>query len=237
MAEALICCTCCPPLSQTREDLLVAARIATEVNPLNAPGISSLNAIAEETPSIEMLAALTTKYWRTGSVRLTVGFLDNPSPDLRRRILANMNAWARTANILFVESSTDAQVRIARDPGNRYGLYWSGLGTDILNRGYFSANEPTMNLGGFTDSTSERTMIRVVRHEAGHTLGFPHEHLRREIIERIDNNKAFAYLYLWVRKFLAVTSVMVGLKSTYKVMARSMAGHIITFYVRSPSFW
>jgi hypothetical protein len=193
MAETFICCTCCPPLSQTIEDLLAAARIATEVNPLNAPGIASLNAIAGENPSIEMLAAVTTKYWKTGSVRLTVGFLDNPSQDLRRRILENMNAWARNASVQFVESGNEPQVRIARDPGNRYGLYWSGIGTDILNPRYFASNEPTMNLGGFTDSTSDRTMIRVVRHETGHTLGFPHEHLRREIIERIDSDKAFAY--------------------------------------------
>jgi len=34
---------------------------------------------------------------------------------------------------------------------------------------------------------------RVVRHETGHTLGFPHEHLRAEIVNRIDPAKAIAF--------------------------------------------
>lgn len=193
MTQTVICCTCCPPLSSTSEDVIAAARVATSENPLNAPGIASLNAIAGENPSVEMLAVMTTKYWRTGSVRLTVGFLDNPSTELRRRILENMNAWSRTANVQFIESSTDPQVRITLDRRNEFGLYWSGVGTDILYTGWFPANKPTMNLGGFTDSTSDAELKRVVRHETGHTLGFPHEHLRKEIIDRIDREKAIAY--------------------------------------------
>lgn len=34
---------------------------------------------------------------------------------------------------------------------------------------------------------------RVIRHEAGHTLGFPHEHMRRELVARIDRQKAYDY--------------------------------------------
>jgi hypothetical protein len=33
----------------------------------------------------------------------------------------------------------------------------------------------------------------VVRHETGHTLGFPHEHMRQELVARIDPNKAYEY--------------------------------------------
>ncbi|KAK9805208.1 hypothetical protein WJX72_005998 [[Myrmecia] bisecta] len=34
---------------------------------------------------------------------------------------------------------------------------------------------------------------RVVEHETGHTLGFPHEHMRREIVNKIDPQAAYAY--------------------------------------------
>jgi hypothetical protein len=34
---------------------------------------------------------------------------------------------------------------------------------------------------------------RVVRYETGHTLGFPHEHMRKELVERIDPAKAYEY--------------------------------------------
>jgi len=33
----------------------------------------------------------------------------------------------------------------------------------------------------------------VVRHEAGHTLGFPHEHMRKALVARIDERKAIEY--------------------------------------------
>jgi hypothetical protein len=54
--------------------------------------------------------------------------------------------------------------------------YWSYLGTDIR---LIPWNRPTMNLQGFTMNTSESEYKRVVRHETGHTLGFPHEHILR----------------------------------------------------------
>ena len=50
-----------------------------------------------------------------------------------------------------------------------------------------------MNLDSFTMNTPESEFIRVVRHETGHTLGFPHEHLRAQIINRIDRQKGIAY--------------------------------------------
>ncbi|HET9711833.1 MAG TPA: hypothetical protein VFP64_08125, partial [Pyrinomonadaceae bacterium] len=54
-------------------------------------------------------------------------------------------------------------------------------------------NEPTMNLQGFTMGVSEAEFRRVVRHEAGHTLGMPHEHMRRELVARIDPEKAYRH--------------------------------------------
>jgi len=130
--------------------------------------------------------------WPAGGVRLTVGFLDNAPADLRARIVSHMNAWAKTANVTFVETGGQAQVRVARiDQGEESG-YWSYLGTDIL---HIAKDAPTMNLEGFTMATSEDEFKRVVRHETGHTLGFPHEHMRRELVELIDREKAFDYFW------------------------------------------
>ena len=42
-------------------------------------------------------------------------------------------------------------------------------------------------------NTSENEYKRVVRHETGHTLGFPHEHMRRALVARIDRQKAYTY--------------------------------------------
>lgn len=139
------------------------------------------------TPTKQRIAVLTTKFWGNNGVKLTVGFLDNPPIDLKSRIVSHMNAWSKTANVKFVLSSTDPQVRIARV--SRAG-YWSYLGTDIL---HIKKNEPTMNLQGFTMSTPESEFRRVVRHETGHTLGCPHEHMRRALVDLIDVNKAIAF--------------------------------------------
>src|SRR4029077_12718251 len=109
--------------------------------------------------------------------------------DLRARILLHMNAWGARTNVTFTESSTDPQVRIARMSGPDGG-YWSYVGTDIKS---ISATDPTMNLEGFTMQTPESEFHRVVRHETGHTLGCPHEHMRRELVAKIDPKKAIKY--------------------------------------------
>jgi hypothetical protein len=126
-----------------------------------------------------------------GGVRLSVQFLDSPPAALRTRILAHMNAWSRSANVQFTETNGLGEVRIARlDRPAEVAGYWSYLGTEILG---IEADQPTMNLEGFTMRTAEAEFRRVVRHEAGHTLGFDHEHMRRELVERIDRAKAIAY--------------------------------------------
>jgi hypothetical protein len=141
------------------------------------------------TPTAERIAVVTTKYWHTKGVRLTVGFLDGADSALRKHVLAHMNAWARTANVRFVASGTDPDVRIARI-GGPDGGYWSYIGTDILS---IPRGQPTMNLEGFTMAMPESEFHRVVRHETGHTLGFPHEHMRRALVKLIDPKKAIAY--------------------------------------------
>lgn len=139
------------------------------------------------------LAVVTSKYWGCDGVRLTVGFLDTNDSALKARILLHMNSWSAWANVAFEESATDPQVRISRVAPNKDGDgggYWSNLGTDILHQ---DADRATMNLEGFTMNTPDSEFHRVVRHETGHTLGFPHEHLRSEIVDRIDREKAIAY--------------------------------------------
>jgi len=78
-------------------------------------------------------------------------------------------------------------VRIARTVGDGY---WSYLGTDILS---IQADAPTMNLESFTMTTPESEFHRVVRHETAITMGFPHEHMRRELVAKIDPERAIRY--------------------------------------------
>lgn len=182
----------CSPRSLPKEQWVEAAKRATEVNPANHPRLERLVRVVpgfQITP--ERIAVVTAKYWGLQGVRLTVGFLDNPPADLRKHILLHMNAWAKRANVVFVASNTSPQVRIARaNAPEAVAGYWSYIGTDILS---IKSDEPTMNLQDFTMKTPESEFHRVVRHETGHTLGFPHEHMRKELVEKIDPNKAIAY--------------------------------------------
>lgn len=180
----------CTPKVLPTSKLVAAARVARAVNPLNHPPVERLARVMRGfTPSPLRIAVMTTKYWGNRGVRLTVGFLDSPPADLRSRILEHMNAWARTANVQFVQSSAEPQVRIAR-MGGADGGYWSYLGTDVLT---IDRGQPTLNLEAFTMSTPDSEFYRVVRHETGHTLGFPHEHMRRALVRLIDPRKAIAY--------------------------------------------
>jgi astacin (peptidase family M12A) len=181
----------CSPRFLPTELQIPAAQTAFQINPVNRPAIAPVHSML---PAGDIrhsfIAALTTKYWHGGlGVHLTVGFLDDAPPDLRERILSHMNAWGATANVEFVQSDADPQVRIARQGGSDGG-YWSYLGTDIL---LIEADQPTMNLEAFSMDTPESEFHRVVRHETGHTLGFPHEHMRQELVDLIDVDKAIAF--------------------------------------------
>lgn len=179
----------CTPMRLPEESWLEAAAEAVRQNPVNKPAERDFALASGFTLEPIHIAVATQRYWKAGGVKLSVGFLDSPAADLRSRILSHMNAWGQTANVKFLESGSaaSAQVRIARQRGSGY---WSYLGTDILG---IPAGQPTMNLEGFTMSTPDSEFFRVVRHETGHTLGCPHEHMRREIVARIDPEKAIAY--------------------------------------------
>ena len=185
----------CAPRHLPREEWPKAATNAIAVNPDNRPpGLEE-----DEVPmgaAGEKLAIDVTRYWGKKGVHLTVGFIDTPDQALRKRILSHLNAWGKLANVLFVESDTDPKVRIARrtaaEAGPGQDGYWSHLGTDVL---LIHKNRPTMNLEAFTMQTRDSEFFRVVRHEAGHTLGFPHEHMRKAIVEKLDREKVIkAYM-------------------------------------------
>lgn len=163
-----------------------AARHAAEINPANAPP-QAAPSLAPDT-SIQhpaKLAVLTAKYWGPAGVKLGVKFLDSPTAALKKKLLSHMNAWGQYANVKF-EESADGQIRLTRaEPG-----YWSYLGTDVLE---IPLGQATMCLQGFTENTPEAEFYRVVRHETGHTLGFPHEHLRKELVNRLHVQKTIAY--------------------------------------------
>lgn len=186
-----------PPNSCTsrllpKEQRIEAAKRAIEINPRNLPpGVDPDEFTGD---SGERLAIVVSKWWGP-EVKLAVGFLDSPPNELRKRILEHMNAWGRNANVQFYESTVDPVVRIARfsdAESSGRGGYWSYIGTDIT---LIDADKPTLNLDGFTMATPDREFVRVVRHEAGHTLGFPHEHMRKEQVIRLNQRKVIdAYM-------------------------------------------
>lgn len=182
----------CQPKSLPLDKLAAAERRAVEINPENA----SERRIVARSPigrrgGLRRIAVVIARKWPATGVRLSVSFLDNPSVALRSRILLHMNAWGEHSNVLFSETEGIGQVRIARldSPPDMAG-YWSYVGTEILEIG---EDEPTLNLEGFTMRVSDAEFRRVVRHEAGHTLGFDHEHMRSELVKQIDRKKAFAF--------------------------------------------
>src|SRR5262245_44079740 len=109
---------CCIPRSLPAHELVAAAKTARDINPANHAPVERLTKLMPGfAPTPQHIAIVTSKYWGSKGVKLTVGFMDNPPSNLRTRILSHMNAWGKTANTVFVESKSDPQVRIARQGG------------------------------------------------------------------------------------------------------------------------
>ena len=177
----------CSIKSLPKRLLVKAANHAMRINPVNSPMRAPVGGgMGMGVMEPMQIAVLTAKYWGPTPRTLTVSFMEPTTTDLRSRILQHMNAWTQTACISFVETGGTGDVRISFEGSG----YWSYLGTDIQ---MIPKNRPTMNLQDFSMSTPESEYRRVVRHETGHTLGFPHEHMRKGLIARIDPKKAYAY--------------------------------------------
>lgn len=171
----------CTPRSLPESELHAAALSAIAHNPANRPAGSH---------PPQRIGVLTQKYWGPKGVDLAVAFMETTNQILADRIIGHMNAWQTEAgaNVKFryTAQKGSAQVRISRGSGG----YWSYLGTDIT---HVPMGEQTMNLQGFVMSTPESEYKRVVRHETGHTLGFPHEHTRQDIVSLLDVSRTLAY--------------------------------------------
>jgi hypothetical protein len=162
-----------------------AAGVAAALNPVNLPpGLTRIAATIPDSP-LE-LTLFVSKYFGPAARTLTVSFMEATPANLRDRIIQHMNAWNNCCGVNFRFTTGIGQVRISRAGSG----YWSYLGTDIL---LIPQNKPTMNLQNFSMLTPESEYKRVVRHETGHTLGFPHEHMRKELVARIDPAKAYVF--------------------------------------------
>ena len=197
-----------------------AALAAVEINPANAPMRQVLAATmtAFSLPSTDeiigdlisdpqFLAVLTQKYWGSAGKDFSVSFLDNPTSAFKSKCLAHANVWGKYCNVTFREtSSKTGDIRLLRTRGG----YWSYLGTDIR---LVSPNEQTMNLEGFNENTSDSEFMRVVPHEFGHSMGFPHEHMREQIIRKLNRAKTIAWFrqkYGWSES-MVVSNVLTPL--------------------------
>ena len=204
----------CTPMELPEAKLVKAAATAISVNPNNRPRVRGIitafrsflddldteaakdvlahldrtdeHEVADGIATPQHIALITTKYWGSQGVDLSVSFLEKTNPPLSSKILQYMNRWGERANVTFRLTNGQGDVRISRGSGG----YWSYLGTDIR---HIPAGQQTMNLEGFTLATPDSEYERVVTHETGHTLGCPHEHMRPALVALLDPAKTIAY--------------------------------------------
>lgn len=139
-------------------------QVAIEENPANLVAPEELNQ-AGITREIFLIKG---KMWKPGRV-LHVRFLDG-KPEVQAKVAAMAQEWTKYANVQFIfDNAPDAEIRISfLQPGS-----WSFIGTDAL---LIPKDQPTMNYGWLTETTSDEEYSRVVLHEFGHALGAGHEH-------------------------------------------------------------
>jgi serralysin len=169
----------CTPIILPDSEQIEAARMAVEINPANKPAYQY---VATEL-TIQALAGLTQALWPSGGARLPVYFMEQQPDDLKREILKHLNCWYDEArcNVQFVLTANrgDSIIRASTGPGG----YYSHVGAFNLR---IPKNQQTMNLERITMRTPERERRRVIGHEAGHAIGWMHEHQRKEAIAKLN---------------------------------------------------
>ena len=98
-----------------------AAERAIAINPANRPQLELLTRVMPSfKPTQEHIAAMTSKYWKTGKVALTVSFLDVTDSTLQDKILQHMNAWAPRAMLLSPRWRAEDRSESRPLPGMRW---------------------------------------------------------------------------------------------------------------------
>lgn len=135
--------------------------------------------------SHDELALSKFKLWQPGQ-ELRVSFLDG-SQYLHQKVEQYARMWLEHANLEFrFGNFPDPEIRISfRGRG-----YWSKLGTDAAKAPSY---KPTMQFGGFTESTNDLEIQRVVLHEFGHAIGCIHEHSNPSMDIPWDVEKVYSF--------------------------------------------
>ncbi|KAK1224083.1 hypothetical protein PQX77_008413 [Marasmius sp. AFHP31] len=155
-------------------------------------------------PTQQRLALWKDLKWPGNGVRFRVAFIDKPTPpiELQKRVVSHMNAWPEFSNVrsTLIDDYIAAEARVSfsgKVLGKDDGGAWSYVRKQVA--GITDRRKPTMMLTGFNMRTPEKAHTRTVQHETGHTL--MHEHLRPELVERIDREKTIEeYSSVWDRK-------------------------------------
>lgn len=127
--------------------------------------------VCVEPPGSERLALLTPHRWPVGMERLRVRFLDGDSRVWARIVDLELGpeGWSSACGLPFEFVRTgEAEIRVSFEPG----ACWSHYGTICAE---LPQERPSMNLDLTLDSPT-RSVWRKWLHEAGHALGFIHEH-------------------------------------------------------------
>jgi hypothetical protein len=140
--------------------------------------------------SPEELAMAWRRQWQPGQV-LRVRFLDGAA-SLHARVQAHARTWLIHANLVFdFGQYADAEIRISfRGHG-----YWSLVGTDAMRRP--DPAQPTMQLGGFADSSGDTQLRRAVLHEFGHAIGCIHEQASPAAAIPWDEPEVYRFYRQW----------------------------------------
>ena len=118
------------------------------------------------------IAVVTSTYWQGGGPPHG-GLHGRGVEALRARILLHLNAWSKSANVKFVASQVDPDVRVGGSIRRR--IRWLLVARRHRHPGV-ARDQPTMNLEGFRRMPESEYRAWCATRRA--PLGFDHEHLR-----------------------------------------------------------